>query len=62
MECKQPSQLKIFAYPQKLWISLCITGLLHAARASTQAFALTWSKNRHMKNHFKFNNLPVKHR
>jgi len=43
-----------------LWITLCISVVLHASKAVVEAFQSTWSKNSHAINIFKINNLAVK--
>jgi len=53
-------RLEIWAYPHKVWITLCISVVLHASRAVVEAFHSNWSKNSHGINSFKINNLFVK--
>ena len=43
-----------------MWITLCISVVLHAPRAVVEAFPSTWSKNSHTIKPFKINNLFVK--
>ena len=43
-----------------MWITLCISVVLHASRAVVEAFHSNWSKNSHGINTFKINNLFVK--